>query len=443
MTSRFGYAWLLLPLPAVLGAFIYSGWVFGNYSWGYLGLMQIWALAFILGYGLLTGILPKSQQQTVPVLSHGIRWDVILLVLGALAVAALFFDRYFLRGIDYFSVGMAKGRALLNQGTYPASFFSVFGNFFLYSYLFPLIRSVLLWEERTTGTRSVIIAVALLELVGVSYLMGGRTAILLTITVCLASFVARRLLGKSYRPHTFSFRRLLLLALVTFTAFGVFFWFRSRAFGDGDSLSYFLNICGHLTRDTSLACDFGLQSGPWKDIGNYLHLVLLYGVHGTWLSEEIVQTGWSGGWITSQGLYSLVFSRLGLEAPPAVYEGFFIPAPASVVNDFGVWGMVGFALFFGTIMGVVAGYVKACRIGFAVYVLVFGVSFWFLSFLIFPTNIPGFVISILLGLFLWCMHLLGTNVKGIHENRPYKSFFVQTPRRAPGVSGSAFGGCRA
>lgn len=414
MTSRFGYAWLLLPLPAVLAAFGYSGWVFGSYSWGYLGLMQIWALAFILGYGLLTTILPKPQQpRTVPVLSPGIRWDVILLVLGALAVTALFFDRYFLRGIDYFSVGMAKGRALLNQGDYQTSAFGVFGNFFLYSYLFPLIRSVILWEERTAKLRSVIIAAALLELVGVSYLMGGRTAILLTITVCLASFVARRLLGKLYRPQSFSFRRLLVLALVAFTAFAVFFWFRSRAFGDGDSLSYFLNICGHLTRDTSLACDFGLQSGPWKDIGNYLHLVLLYGVHGTWLSEEIVQTGWSGGWITPQGLFSLVFSRLGLDAPPAVYEGFFIPAPAALVNDFGLSGMLGFALSFGTVTGIVVGYVKAYRMSFAVYALVFVVSFWFLSFLIFPTNIPGFMISMLSGLVLWCAHLLGINIKAL------------------------------
>ena len=418
MTSRISYAWLLLPLPAVLGAFIYSGWVFESYSWGYLGLMQLWLLAFVLGYGLLVGLLPEIEpSRAAPVLSAEIRWDLMLLVLGALAVAALFVDRYFLRGIDYFSVGMAKGRTLLNQGDYETSFFSVFSNFFLYSYLFPLIRSVILWEERTAKIHSVIIAAALLELVGVSYLMGGRTAILLTITVCLACFVARRLLGKPYRPRSFSIRRLLLIAVVAFTAFAVFFWFRSRAFGAGDSFSYFLNICGHLTRDTSMACDFGLKSGPWKDVGNYLHMVLLYGVHGSWWSEEIVQAGWSGGWITPQGLFSLVFSRLGFEASPAAYEGFFIPAPAALVNDFGLWGMVCFALSFGAVMGILVGYVKAYRISFAVYALVFGVSFWFLSFLIFPTNIPGFVISMLLGLFLWCAHLLGTNIKALFSER--------------------------
>lgn len=418
MNSRVGYAWLLLPLPAVLGAFVYTGWVFGSYSWGYLGLMQLWILAFILGFGLVAAIFPEPQQpRSVPVISADVRWDWVLLVLGALAVAALFYDRYFLRGIDYFSVGVAKGRALLNQGDYDSSFFSIFGNFFLYSYLFPLIRSIILWEERKAGLRFVIMAIALLELAGVTYVMGGRTAILLTITVCLGSFVARRFLAKSYRPTFFSFRCLSLLAAVALIAFGLFFWFRSQAFGDGNSLSYFLNICRHLTRDTLLVCDFGVQSGPWKDLANYLHLVLLYGVHGTWLSEEILQVHGSAGWITPQGLFSVFFTRLGMEAPPAAYEGFFVPAPASLLNDFGFSGMLCFAVSFGAVTAIAAGYLKSARINFAVYTLVFAVSFWFLSFLIFPTNIPGFVISAVLGLFLWGAHLILTTIKMLITER--------------------------
>lgn len=234
MKSRFGYSWLLLPLPAILVAFVYTGWVFESYYWGYLGLMQLWVLAFSVGFGLvITQVqeqLPQSEQPLyVTGESADIRWDIVILVLGALALAALFYDRYFLRGIDYFSVGVAKGRALLNQGNHDSSIFSVFGNFFLYSYLFPLIRSVVLWEERTAGVRTAVVTFALLELIGVSYLMGGRTAILLTIMVCLGSFVVRRFLGKPYRPAFFTFSRLFLLAAVAMAAFGVFFWFRSRA----------------------------------------------------------------------------------------------------------------------------------------------------------------------------------------------------------------------
>lgn len=418
MTSQSGYAWLLLPLPAVASAFLYTGLVFGSYAWGYLGLMQLWVLVFVLGFGLVVTQLPRPQKRSEgPVGAGDVRWDIVLLALGALAVAALFYDRYFLRGIDYFSIGVAKGRALLNQGDHDSSFFSVFGNLFLYSYLFPLIRSVLLWEQRECRVHFLVIIAAFLELAGISYVMGGRTAILLTIMVCLASFVVRRFLGKTYRPAFFSYPRLFLLALLTTAAFGLFFWFRSRAFGDGSSLSYFLNICGHLTEGTSLQCDFGVEAGPWKDMVNYLHLVLLYGTHGTWLTESIVQSGWAGGWITPQGLFSLLFSRFGIEAPAAAFEGLWVPAPASLLNDLGIGGMLCFAFAFGATAGVLVGYLKADRINFAAYALVFAVSFWFLSFLIFPLNIPGFVIAVWLGLFLWGAHLFLATIKMLISER--------------------------
>lgn len=402
---------MLLPLPAVYGAFAYTAWVFESYSWGYLGLMQLWVTVFILGFGLVVGNLPKQQQPfDGPVKAADVRWDIVLLLLGALAVAALFYDRYFLRGIEYFSVGLAKGRALLNQGHHESSFFSVSGNFFLYCYLFPLIRSILLWEERKRHVHFFIISIALLELIGVTYVMGGRTAILLTITVCLGSFVVRRFLGKPYRPAFFRYSRLLLLLGIAMAAFGLFFWFRNRAFGDGSSFSYFLNICGHLTKGTSLECDFGIHSGPVKDLANYLHLVILYGVHGTWLTESVVQSSWPGGWVTPQGLFSVLFSRFGFESPTATFEGYWVPGPASLLNDLGIWGMLSFAFALGASTGVLVGYLKSRRINFAVYALVFTISFWILSFLIFPTNIPGFLISVWLGLFLWIAYIVLTTI---------------------------------
>lgn len=409
---------MLLPLAAVFLAFTYTGWVFGSYSWGYLGLMQLWVIAFIVGFGLVITMVPdQSELVDSSPAAADIRWDAVLLLIGALAVAALFYDRYFLRGIEYFSVGVAKSRALLNQGDHESSFFSIFGNFFLFSFLFPLVRLVLLWEERVPRVRFAIAAIVLLELASISYLMGGRTAILLTIMVCLASFVVRRFLGKPYRPAFFSYPRLLMLAVVATISFGLFFWIRSQAFGDGGSLSYFLNICGHLTKGTSLECDFGVHSGPLKDFVNYLHLVILYGVHGAWLTENIIQSGWSGGWISPQGLFSVLFVRLGAEAPAAAFEGFWVPGPASLLNDLGLWGMLSFGVAVGVITGGVAGCLRTTRITFAVYAMVFMVSFWFLSFLVFPTNIPGFVISIWLGLFLSFAHLVLKTIKLLISKR--------------------------
>ena len=145
--------------------------------------------------------------------------------------------------------------------------------------------------------------------------------------------------------------------------------------------------------------------------------MILYGVHGAWLTEEIIQSGWSGGWISPQGLFSVLFVRLGAEAPASVFEGFWVPGPASLLNDLGLWGMLSFGVAVGAITGIVVGCLRTSRITFAVYALVFLVSFWFLSFLVFPTNIPGFVISIWLGLFLWFAHVVLKSVQSLISKR--------------------------
>ena len=150
-------------MVAVWGAFGYTGWVFEDYHWGYLGLMLAWGMAFIVGFGFTVQVLPhyphRETRWPTPI---SIRWDLFGLLLGALAIAALFYDRYYLRGIDYFSVGIAKSRSLLNEGNHASTVYSVFGNFFLYSYLFPLIRSIIQWEERQPNTLFFIFVICVL-----------------------------------------------------------------------------------------------------------------------------------------------------------------------------------------------------------------------------------------------------------------------------------------
>ncbi|TYC58048.1 hypothetical protein FMN52_16040 [Marinobacter sp. BW6] len=418
MAFRSNHTWLLLPVTLVTFAFTYTALVFETFFWGYLGLMLFWCLVFLLGFVFVISIFPSPHA---PAKSHvfevDFKWDLVILLLGALAVLALFYDRYFLRGIDYFSVGSARARELLNQGNFDSSFFSVFGNFFIYCYLFPLIRSVLFWEERGGWTHLTVGVLAAAQISAISYLSGGRTAILITLSLCAGALVVRTLLGKSIRPAFFTFGRLFFLLVSVIAAFGFIFWLRSHAFGSGDSFAYFLNICKHLTNDFALECDFGVESGPLKDVMNYLNLVILYGIHGTWLTEAIVQNGWQGGWITPQGLFALVFSRFGVEAPPTVFSGFWVPGPAALLNDTGFWGVLGTGVGLGALAGYLVGYLQRSSSMLVGYALVFVVSFWFLSFLIVPTNIPGFVISVWLGFFLAGASLILTLMRQFIQKR--------------------------
>lgn len=418
MTFRYGLAWLVFPMVAVWGAFGYTGWVFEDYHWGYLGLMLAWGMAFIVGFGFTVQVLPhyphRETRWPTPV---SIRWDLFTLLLGALAIAALFYDRYYLRGIDYFSVGIAKSRSLLNEGNHASTVYSVFGNFFLYSYLFPLIRSIIQWEERQPKTLFFIFLLVFFELAAVSYLMGGRTAILLTLMVGLASFVTRHFLGKSYRPSFFTPLRLLVVGGVALLTFGVFFWFRSVAFGSGDSYSYYLNICGHLTKGTELVCDFGVASGPWKEISNYFHLIMLYGTHGVWFSESVISSYYPESVVTPQGLFAVFFSRLGFDAPQSAFEGYWIPAAGTLTSDFGILGMLSVSAALGALSAGSVQHLRVGSMGFAVYSTVFLIALWLLSFLILPLNLPGLLLAVLLGLFLGGVFLVAGTLKQLVTTR--------------------------
>src|SRR5690606_32810305 len=418
MTFRYGLAWLVFPMVAVWGAFGYTGWVFEDYHWGYLGLMLAWGMAFIVGFGFTVQVLPhyphRETRWPTPI---SIRWDLFGLLLGALAIAALFYDRYYLRGIDYFSVGIAKSRSLLNEGNHASTVYSVFGNFFLYSYLFPLIRSIIQWEERHPKTLFFIFLFVFFELAAVSYLMGGRTAILLTLMVCLASFVTRHFLGKSYRPSFFTPLGLLVIGGVALLTFGVFFWFRSVAFGSGDSYSYYLNICGHLTKGTELVCDFGVASGPWKEISNYFHLIMLYGTHGVWFSESVISSYYPESVVTPQGLFAVSFSRLGFDAPQSAFEGYWIPAAGSLTSDFGILGMLSVSAALGALSAGSVQHLRVGSMGFAVYSTVFLIALWLLSFLILPLNLPGLLLAVLLGLFLGGVFLVAGTLKQLVTTR--------------------------
>ena len=79
--------------------------------------------------------------------------------------------------------------------------------------------------------------------------------------------------------------------------------------------------------------------------------------------------------------------------------------------------MLCFSVSFGVLAGILVGYLRRGYLGFAAYALVFAVAFWFLSFLIFPLNIPGFVISIWLAVFFWGAYLLLTTIKALFIER--------------------------
>jgi hypothetical protein len=67
-----------------------------------------------------------------------------------------------------------------------------------------------------------------------------------------------------------------------------------------------------------------------------------------------------------------------------------------------------------------AGSIRHLRVGdmgFAVYSTVFLIALWLLSFLIFPFNLPGLLLAVLLGFFLGGLFLMAATLKQLVNTR--------------------------
>ena len=331
-------------------------------------------------------------------------FEFFILFVSIIAVFSLFFDRYYLRGIDYFTLGMAGARAKMNSMPASGSFFSIFGNLFSYGFLIPFISLMYDWEYRDRAARYFLLTGSVFVVFFLSYLTGGRTVVLIFLTVLFSCLVGRKVSGLSCLPQKIGLAKSLVFVFTSFFFLGFVFYIRANTFRGGDSSLYVDSVCYHLTSiisDNYLDCRVGVSGGLIDDVLNYGKAVMLYGYHVLWITENIINEGFTSGSVLFYGFADLVLNRLGLTVDAHAYPGYFVPAVAALFHDASILGVVCFFLFLGSLLRFFLfrhrnGYLWSGRFCFTILY-----AGCLLSLIIPPTNLPGFILSVACIIIYW------------------------------------------
>lgn len=380
----------------------YSWLVFDFFAIRYL-FVTLLSLAAI-GFGYLT-VPPRPSLASEPPKS-GVKFDLFMCYLSIVSALGMLFDRIFFRGIDYFDVGLAAARAEFGATDIQGSAISVFGNIFSMAIYIPVMNNVYEWEERSKGRMHIFVATAAAMFL-LTYITGGRTALMIMVAVIAAAFVGRGISGKSRLPSFFGIGKMLLSIVGVIFVFGFIFALRADAFGVANSSEYLASLCNHLIQPAleivgSCQLDNGWagQSGIMRSIVDYGSAVFLYAFHVVWISEGIIGYANSGPAISFVALQDIFLSRFGYIPPVTPYDGYFVAAASSIIYDYGYLSLAIFFGVLGALLRLFENGLKGGRLWTGRIFFTYCVATAYLSVMISPANLPFLVLGVFAAIML-------------------------------------------
>ena len=383
--------------------------VFSTIAALFTGLMfSYWAFGFVLllvgaSYIALAGYAAGVSVARTPTLRPfytTTAFNVVLCLIALLGLLAMFYDRTFLRGIDYADLGMAGARAEFNSAGERGGVISVLGNLFSAAIYLPLINLIFDWERWSRG-RFAVLAMVIVGVLGLTYITGGRTALLIAVAMAAAAMLGRGALGLRRLPSFLSATSLTMILVAVVAVFGTVFALRASAFGVSSGAVYVSQLCFHLAQpatEISVRCPTLAQASGVQvldDIVNYGMAVLLYTFHVAWVGESVFTTVNPGAFTSFEGPQAMFLGRFGFEIVATDYDGYFIPAAAGLVFDF---GFVEMALGF-VILGLLAGLSRTMMLSgnffFGRIAFCFAAAGLLICVMISPMNLPVMLLAIM------------------------------------------------
>lgn len=374
----------------------------------YTGLMfKFWAIGFVLllagaSYAALGGYTVASLRSfdTVNRRPTSALFNIIVAVISLLGLWAMFYDRTEIRGIDYVNLGIAAARAEFNRVGERGGLISVAGNIFSAAVYLPLINMIFDWEK-WGRERFLVLGLVIAGMLGLTYITGGRTALLIAVAVAAAAMLGRGAIGLPRLPSFLTRTRLIVGGLVVAVLFGAIFALRATAFGAASAGDYLSQLCIHLAQPAieimaqcySIPYSSGMESVD--NVSNFGTAVLLYAFHVAWVGNVIIVDVNPGVSTAFSGFQDMFLSRFGYQLSATDYDGYFIPAAASVVYDFGYLAMaIGFALL-GFMLGLFQRAMLVGNLFFGRIAFCYIAAALLLCVLISPANLPVLLLSIM------------------------------------------------
>lgn len=377
-------------------AVLYTGLVFDFWAYGFFLLLVGSSYVAVAGYAA-GSLRPVRKPATT---STSARLNIAIGLLSLVGILAIFYDRTQIRGIDYIEMGAALARAQLNRVGERGGMISIFGNLFSVIIYFPLINMIFDWEKWGRD-RYLVFAVVLVGLLGLTYVTAGRTVILISIALVAAAMLGRGVLGQPRLPSFLTPGRLAVGLFAIVVLFGFVFAMRATAFGAANSADYLARLCIHLAQPAveimSQCFTMPYVSGSERvdELVNYATGILLYAFHVAWVGEVVIVDNNPATTVTFTGIQDMFLSRFGYQISATDYDGYFIPAAAGLVYDFGYIAMILGFLLIGILIGVSQRSMQAGRLFFGRIAFCYFAGGLMLCVLISPTNLPFYLLSII------------------------------------------------
>lgn len=325
----------------------------------------------VVTYKLL--LLPNSSSNFKAMTASQLSFNVGFSSLGALlGIGLVFYDRVFLRGIDY-SVGLRRARYqwLASEG---GSLVSVVGNLlvpFCYVSMFFLIVH---FSRLSRCARLLLFSSAIFGVFGHAALNGGRSNVLLALIMVLSAYLLRWQGGGKRLFFAGCYKILPVCFLAIFYVASII---KSSAVMGGVDVET-LTVLGV----ESLYGQVGDYFNSHHEGSEYLYF-MIYGIaylyHGQWTAQVAYSLPVRDGSYTFHP-FSVILNKLGfIDAP--LQTGFFsdtgafISLPGAFYYDFGFVGVVILSLVVGWLLGLVLrmicvdGNIGGGRLAFIIYVL--------------------------------------------------------------------------
>lgn len=387
-------SWFTIGFALV--ATVYTGLAFGFWTIGFFFLLAGSSYAALAGYtfGSLRPAKPAALKSSPEL------FNIVIAVVSLLGIAIMLYDRTTNRGIDYLNLGLSAARAEFNRGGERGGLLSVAGNVMSAAIYLPLINMIFDWERwgRLRGLVAILVVAGLL---GLTYISGGRTALLIAIAISAAAMLGRGSLGLPRLPSFLNKTRLIAAMAVMILMFGGIFALRAQAFGAVSSAEYLSQLCIHLSQPAieimSQCYTMPYITGiVWlDDIANFGTAVLLYAFHVAWVGDVIITDVNPGVASSFTGFQGMFLSRFGYEILITDYDGYFIPASSGLVYDLGYLSMIfGFGLL-GFLLGVSRQMVVKGRQYSGRVLFSFVGASLILCVLISPANLPTMLLAVM------------------------------------------------
>lgn len=251
----------------------------------------------------------------------------------------LFVDRVYIQNIDY-SIGLAAARTMWQESSSGrsgvSSLFSVFGNLLINFHYLAEILVLFYWDELRRPLLKILLI--FLNVVLFSFLISGRTPLVVFLGLFLSTAILRVLFGVgSFFPARLRAVVFLLVPAVFIVA-GFVFYLRIDG-SDTDANKYVVLLGERL---------YGVEENNPFLLPPVFRAVAVYIGHVKWVGVSVFQDSIGYGIATFNEFFNIVATRLGWGDVKNLvwqYDGLWVPMFAMVYYDFGWFGVIFLCLF--------------------------------------------------------------------------------------------------